>query len=156
MIQAELKEIVQRSIRMEESSFNLYRAAAGRVKDPGARAGLAELAEQEKQHKARLERLLAGDMKWSAGLSGKGKGKIKDLHIGDHLEARPLDEASSLQDVLIVAIKREEATGNLYSQMAALVDSDPEKELFETLAREEARHKLYVESLYEKEIYKEF
>ena len=149
----ELKEIVLRAIRNEENAFNLYTSAARRVKDPAARAGLADLADQERGHKSKLEKLLAGDMKWSGGFSKK---KAKDLHVGDHLEAKPLRDSSDLQDVLTVAIKREEASGALYGQMAALLDPGPEKELFEMLASEETKHKLYVESLYEKEVYKEF
>jgi len=150
----EVKEIILRAIRMEENSFNLYTAAARRVKDPAARVGLAGLADQERGHKTKLEGLLAGDMKWSAGFSKKKK--AKDLHIGDHLEAKPLRDSSDLQDVLTLAIKREEASGALYAQMATLLDPGAEKDLFEMLANEESKHKLYVESLYEKEIYKEF
>ncbi len=40
--------------------------------------------------------------------------------------------------------------------MAALVDPGPVKDLFEMLAKEEARHKQYVESIYEEDVYKEF
>jgi rubrerythrin len=40
--------------------------------------------------------------------------------------------------------------------MASLVDPGPAKDLFEMLAKEETKHKRYVESIYEEDVYKEF
>jgi len=154
MVTEAIKAIVERAIKFEEDSYNLYTSASRRVKDPGARVGLAELAEEEKKHKAKLEGMLAGDLGWAARAGRRGQ--IKDLKIGDPLEAKPITEHSSLQEVLAVAIKREEATGAFYSQMAALVEPGPTKDLFEMLAKEESRHKQYVESIYEEDVYKEF
>ena len=154
MAAKEVKEIVERAIKFEEDSYKLYTSASRRVKDPGARAGLADLAGEEKKHKAKLEGMLAGNLDWTVSVGRRAN--VKDLEIGGPLEAKPITEQSSLQDVLAVAIKREEATGAFYSQMAALVDPGPAKELFEMLAKEEARHKQYVESIYEEDVYKEF
>jgi rubrerythrin len=148
-----LKEILKRAIRMEEDSHALYTSASGRLKDPAARAVLADLASQEVQHKQKLEALLAGTLSW---LKAGGDLAHKGLGIGDHLEAQPLSEGSSLQDVLIYAIKREEATGSFYSQMATLARPGPEKDLFELLARQEAGHKSALERVYETVVYKEF
>lgn len=141
-----------RAIRMEEESHALYTSAGGRLKDPATRALLEDLASEELQHKRKLEALLAGTLSWvkAGDLAHKGLG------IGDHLEAQPLSEGSSVQDVLIYAIKREEATGGFYSQMAALAQPGPEKDLFELLARQEGGHKRALERVYETVVYKEF
>lgn len=147
-----LKEILKRAIKMEEDSYALYTSASSRVKDPAARAVLEDLASQEVQHKKKLEALLAGTLSWIK-IAGPGHA---DLGIGDLLEARPLGEGSSMQDVLIYAIKREEATGSFYAQMATLALPGPEKELFELLARQEAGHKSALERVYETVVYKEF
>ncbi len=150
----EMKDIIARAIRSEEDSYALYTSASRRVKDPGAKAGLTELAGEEKKHKAKLEGMLAGNLRWAVR-AGAGA-KVKDLQLGGPLEARPITEKSSLQEVLAVAIKREEATGAFYSQMASLMEAGPAKDLFEVLAKEETKHKRYVESIYEKDVYKEF
>jgi rubrerythrin len=150
----EIQEILQRAIKVEEASYALYTSASKRVKDPAAKAGLADLAEQEKQHKAKLEGLLAGNLDWAVRLSKREE--VRDLQIGEFLEARPLAEGSDLQDVLIVAMKREEATGAFYQQMAALVDPGPVKDLFAFLAKEEVKHKEYVERIYEEVVYRDF
>jgi rubrerythrin len=154
MATKEVKEIIERAIKFEEDSYNLYTTASRRVKDPGAKAGLAELAGEEKKHKTKLEAMLAGTLDWAISVGRKGK--VPDLKIGGPLEARPITDKSSLQDVLAVAIKREEATGAFYSQMAALVEPGQARDLFEMLAKEETRHKLYVEKIYEQDVYKDF
>jgi len=154
MAEKEIKAIIERAIKFEEDSYNLYTSASRRIKDPGAKAGLAELAGQEEKHKAKLEGMLRGNLDWIVSVGRKAK--VKDLKIGGALEAKAITEESLLQDVLALAIKREEATGAFYAQMAALVEPGPEKALFEMLAKEETKHKLYVESIYEEEVYKEF
>lgn len=150
----EIQGILQQAIKVEEASYALYTSASSRVKDPAARAGLADLAEQEKQHKAKLEGLLAGNLDWAVRLSKREE--VRDLRIGEYLEARPLTEGSDLQDVLIVAMKREEATGAFYQQMANLVDPGPVKDLFALLAKEEVKHKEFVERIYEEVVYRDF
>ena len=154
MATEEMKGIIERAIRFEEDSYKLYTSASQRVKDPGAKAGLTELAGEEKKHKAKLEGMLAGNLEWAVRTGRRAK--VKDLQLGDPLEAKPITEKSSLQEVLAVAIKREEATGAFYSQMASLVEPGPAKDLFEVLAKEETKHKRYVESIYEQDVYKEF
>ena len=154
MATEEMKGIIERAIKFEEDSYKLYTSASRRVKDPGARSGLAELAGEEKKHKAKLEGMLAGNLDWAVSVGRRAK--VKDLKIGGPLEAKPISEQSSLQEVLAAAIKREEATGAFYSQMASLVEPGPEKDAFEMLAKEETKHKRYVESIYEEDVYKEF
>ena len=154
MATEEMKGIIRRAIRFEEDSYKLYTSASRRVKDPGAKAGLKELAGEEKKHKAKLEGMLSGNLDWAVRAGRRAK--VKDLQLGGPLEAKPITEKSSLQEVLALAIKREEATGAFYSQMASLVDPGPAKDLFEVLAKEETKHKRYVESIYEEDVYKEF
>jgi len=149
-----LKHIVERAIRMEESSHQLYRSAADRVRDPGARTALQELAEEEAGHRQKLEAMLRGDLQ--RAVSRGRRGKIQDLGIADALETPALRGDATLQDVLAFAIKREAATGAFYAQMAALLEPGPERDLFEMLVREEARHKATLEELYERDIYQDF
>jgi len=150
----EIKAIMERAVRTEESSYSLYLTASRRVKDPGARAGLADLAEEERKHKEKLERLLTGNLEWAVSVGRKGA--VKDLRISEVLESRPITEKSDLRDVLAFAIKREEATGIFYAQMAALADPGPVRDVFHLLAREEARHKQVVEEIYEQDVYQDF
>jgi rubrerythrin len=58
----------------------------------------------------------------------------------------------SLQDAMIVAMKREKAAYRLYSDLAQKVDDAELKDLFLGLAQEEAKHKLYFETQYDDQI----
>jgi len=147
------RKIVERAVRMEESSCQLYRSAAGRVKDPGARTALQELAREEERHREKLAGMLRGNLEWAVSLGRRGA--IRSAGIGDALEAKPIAPGSTLEDVLAFAIKREAATGDFYAQMAALLDAGPERDTFEMLAREESRHKATLEDLFERDIYQD-
>ena len=154
MASKNVKEMIERAINMEENSFNLYSSASRRVKDPGAKTGLKELADEEKKHKAKLEAMLAGDLEWTVSVGRKAK--VKDLKIGAVMEAKPITESSDFQAVLTFAIKREEQSGTFYGQMAALAEAGPVQKTFEMLAKEEAKHKEYLESIFEQDIYRDF
>ena len=154
MLSEEITIIIQRAIRGEEDSHRLYTTAQDMIKDPAAKTTLKDLAEQELGHKAKLEALLRGSVPLAVAASKKGQ--VKDLQIGEFLELKPLTAESDLQDILIVAMKREEATGAFYSQMAELLEPGPARELFEMLAKEEIKHKLYVEQIYEEVVYRDF
>jgi rubrerythrin len=84
------------------------------------------------------------------------KAKPKDLKIGAVVESKPITESSDFQAVLAFAIKREEQSGTFYRQMAALAEPGAVKRTFEMLAKEEAQHKEYLESIYEQDVYQAF
>ncbi len=154
MVAEALKKILERAVRMEESSFELYDSASRRVRDPGAKTGLRELAGEEKKHRELLEGLLQGNL--DRAVSRGRREAIQDLRIGESLEAKHLTPESTLQEVLAFAIKRETTARDFYAQMVELLDPGPERELFEMLVREESRHKATVENLYEQDIYQDF
>ena len=56
------------------------------------------------------------------------------------------------QHVLILAMKREKAAFKLYTDLAAAVDDAGIKAAFESLAQEEAKHKLRFEVEYDDNI----
>jgi rubrerythrin len=149
-----ITNILDRAIRFEEDSFNLYNSAIDKVKNSQTKDWLKELADWELTHKAKLEGLLKGDLNWAIRKSKREA--VADLKIGDYLVAAPLSDKSDFQDVLLVAMKREESARNFYAGMVELVESGPAHDLFDLLAKEEAKHKQMVEKYYEEYVYKEF
>jgi rubrerythrin len=154
MVINDVREMIEYAIKLEENAYNLYMSAGKRVKDPGARAYLTELAGEEKKHKEKLGDMLAGDLEWM--MSTSRNARVKDLKISAVLEAKPITESSDFQGVLTFAIKQEEQAEVLYSQMASLADPGPVRRVFEALAREEAGHKEYLEGIFDQDIYKDF
>ncbi len=144
-----IDEIIKWSIEREETAYNVYRGILDKVEDPGARAMLSQLAEEELAHKRKLERLD------TTRLTDVHPKKIQDLKIAEYLKDRTLSELSTLQDVLVFAMKREKESYEFYVKLASVV-GDPEiKKLLELLAQEELRHKRDVEAFYDDIIYQE-
>jgi hypothetical protein len=75
--------------------------------------------------------------------------EVLDLKISDYLVEVGATENISYQDALIVAMKRERAAFELYTDMAAQVPESHLKEVLQGLAKEEAKHKLFFESEYD-------
>ncbi len=61
----------------------------------------------------------------------------------------------SYQDIIITAMKREEASVRLYNDLANLSADTSVKQLFLNLTAEEAKHKLKFEKIYNDEILKD-
>jgi len=75
--------------------------------------------------------------------------EILDLKISDYLVEVETSENISYQDALIIAMKRERAAYELYSDMAAKIPESHLKEVLVGLAKEEAKHKLFFEAEYD-------
>ncbi|MGA2297856.1 MAG: ferritin family protein, partial [FCB group bacterium] len=105
-----------------------------------------ELEAMEWGHKQILEKLQADDLK------GFTPPKITDLHISDYLYEPPVSSGMVYQEVLIVAMKREEIAQKMYNDLAGKIDDNFTKNLFVKLATEEAKHKFQLETLYDEVI----
>ncbi|MBC7234347.1 MAG: ferritin family protein [Chloroflexi bacterium] len=148
-----IHNILRTAIQREIDAYTLYSTTAQKVDNPQARDMLNDLAAQEVGHRTKLEGLLDGRV--FRVLNRSQQKKVEDLKITDYLIEVPLDEDSSLQDVLIVAGKREDASHNLYASLAQIADDEQTRKLFEFLANEELGHKRRVETLYEQLIYQD-
>lgn len=153
-MESSVESIIKRAIRFEEDSYNLYHSALQTVKSSETKEWLKELADWELSHKAKLESLLKGDLRWAVRKSRMEE--VRNLKVGDYLVAPTLGEKSDFQDVLLVSIKREQSAHDFYDTMAGLVEEGQARDLFELLAKEELKHKHMVEEYYEEYVYKEF
>jgi len=151
---ASVESVLKRAIVLEEEAAAMYTMAASGVKNAAVRRRLEELAQQERGHKAKLESVLAGNVRWAIRKSQAEP--VTDLRLSDHLEAKELDPEADYQDVLLMAARREKAACEFYKAMADLVDDPLIKSVFEMLADEELRHKYEVEKTYEEVVYQAF
>lgn len=143
-------EIIEFAINKEQEAVDLYADLAGRTQSPAGKIMFRELADMERGHKTRLQKL---DRNFFSGQSLKAP---EDLKISDYLVDVQIEPDSSYQDILLFAAKRERAAFDLYSDLARLYESVPEiKKIFELLAQEEAGHKLRLEREYDDNVYKE-
>ncbi len=147
------QEILTTAIEREIEAHQLYLEMSERVENPRAQELLQELAAQEQGHRRRLEALLESGV--SPEKLARQSKRIEDLGITDFLQETPLDEHSDVQQVLIVAGKREAGSHDLYSALASIADDEETEALFRFLAEQELEHKHRIERLYEDLYYTE-
>jgi rubrerythrin len=106
-------------------------------------------AREELKHKEKLIRVQSGS---TFQASAK---QVTDLKIVDYLVDIMPSPDMDYQEALIIAMKREKASFKLYTDLAAVAGIENLQSLFTALAQEEAKHKLRLETEYEKDIYSE-
>jgi rubrerythrin len=149
-----VESVIKRAIVLEDESAALYVSAAAAVKNAPVRKRLEEMAEQERGHRAKLEDILKGNVRWAIRKSKSEP--VTDLRLSDHLEAKELNPGADYQDVLLFAARREKSAHDFYKAMTELIDDKFVKDVFEMLATEELRHKYEVEKTYEEVVYQAF
>jgi len=139
-------EILDYAIDQEQQAADFYANLAERAEKAGMKALLLEFAEEEKRHKERLLAIKTGDRELTP------EQEVLDLKISDYLVEVDASDDISYQDALIVAMKKERAAFDLYSDMANKVPESNLKQVFIGLAKEEAKHKLFFESEYDERV----
>ncbi len=148
-----ITQIIERAIAFEEDACAFYTNAIAMVEQAHVQKTLQDLADQEVEHKKKLQQLLDG------GLSGSldaTPARIQDLKLAEYLTPPVLDAKATFQDVLLVAMNREKSSFDFYSTMIGLAEDEATKKLFEFLAQEELGHKNSIETLYDEVVYQEF
>ena len=141
-----IEDIILFAIEEEIKAAGLYEKYAKIVKDSGAQRMLEEMALMERGHEQKLRIFEESGKDTLAKI-----GEVPDLQISDFLVEKELTEDSSVQDVFIFAMKAEQKAFELYTRLAELEVSTDTVRLFRELAEEERKHKLDLESEYEKE-----
>jgi rubrerythrin len=139
-------EILDYAIDQEQQAADFYADLAGRAEKAGMKDILLDFSAEEQSHKQRLLAVKAGDYELTP------EQEVLDLKISDYLVEVGATDDISYQDALIVAMKRERAAFQLYSDMAARVPEGHLKEVLDGLAKEEAKHKLFFESEYDERV----
>jgi len=144
-----VQEVLDFAIEKEEEARQFYLDWSSKLGNKALREQFVEFAGEENQHKEKLQRVKSGStFKPSAK-------QVTDLKIVDYLVDIVPTPDMDYQEALIVAMRREKASFKFYNDLAAMAEDEPMRETFLALAQEEAKHKLRLETWYEKEIYTE-
>ncbi len=141
-----LKDVLKFAIQREEEAARNYGKLRTIAKEEAAKRLLADLQQEEKNHKKILLGLTKTKVEASASKS------VRDLMISDYLVDEPLTPEMNFQDLLIFAAKKEKKAVELYSDLAKKSTNKDRKALFEFLAKQEKAHKLRLELEYEKHV----
>jgi rubrerythrin len=140
------EDVIQLAIDGEQEAVDAYTTASKMVKRANIREMLMGLAKQEMGHKKKLQSIKV------AAVEDATIKDVPDLKLSDYMDDIRITPEMDYQDVLVVAIKREERSNNLYSTLASNTKEPELKKLFEYLAAEEAAHKLTLEEEYDEHI----
>lgn len=144
MTEPMLKNILERAIQSEEHSYQLYSNLSQRVERPETKRLLESLAAQELKHKELLEGVDLESVE-----SAEGTKIPEERTLSDFLEPTPIDAKSTIQDVILFAIRKEQSAHEFYKRMTEYAPTPEAKGLFERLTGEEMKHKENLENLYE-------
>jgi len=139
------EEVIDFAIAQEIKAAEFYDEASRQESISGVRDMFQELAVEERKHRGLLEKFKR-DQKQFDQYEYKW---IPDLKRSDYLVEMTYEKGMFYVDILRLAMKREEASLKLYNEFLEKVESDTLVKLFKTLAQEEARHKLKLETEYD-------
>ncbi len=142
MTPEEYRNIISDAINREVESYTFYKTVSEKVTDANLKKLFGELAGEEKGHREYLQKLLSRD------ITSLGFSTTKDYKVGDSLPTPPLTPDLKPVDGLVVAIKKELAAMQMYTQLANASDDAEVKKLFTELATMERGHKTRLEDIY--------
>ncbi|GJQ59424.1 MAG: hypothetical protein D8M57_09755 [Candidatus Scalindua sp. AMX11] len=145
MADKQLKEILDMAIQVKTDAYESYSREANIAKDPSAKKLLKEFANIELKHKEKIEKF---DMT-SVEEEHHTIKETHDFHIEEYLLDKEITPDSTVQDVMIHAMKREQKIYAFYDHMLRVATSAPIKNLFEELVAEELEYKVKIETEYD-------
>lgn len=153
MVKTDSASILKAALEIEGQSYALYTMAQKRAKYPSSRKFLAELAQEELEHKKKLSTMMEDEERLSE--LGERASKVQDLKIVDYMKETALTEDADYQQILVYAAKREKATYDYYNSLALGLGGTQTGRLFSKLAQEELAHKNKLEREYDDYILRE-
>ncbi len=145
----DVKELIIKAAEEEDNSYKFYMDAINLTKDAAAKIWLKELAEEEIKHKEMLQNFD------TSKITKFEPGETQDLHITEFLIDKDVTGIKDFQDVLIVAMKKEQKAYNFYVSMAQSSDNEDMRNLCKILAQEELKHKHKIELYYDDIVFRE-
>jgi rubrerythrin len=139
-------EVMGFAVQKEAGAVALYEEASTMTTRAEAKKMFEELAAEERRHREIREGLEKKDV------SDYTLREVPDMKISDYLTEVEFSPDMEYRDILVLAVKREEKSKSLYTDLARRTDDPETKKLFEVLAQEEAKHKQRLETEYDEHV----
>jgi rubrerythrin len=143
-----IDEILGFAIDKEKEAVTFYSELSKKESIADLAKTFKELAQEEAKH----VKLLTNISKNRNVIDSYELKKVTDLKISDYLVEKEYSEGMPMQDILVLAMKREEMAVKLYTNLAMCSADDEFIKLFKLLAQEETKHKLTFETLYDNDL----
>jgi rubrerythrin len=140
-----LEEIIRFAIEKEKEAAEFYEDCAKQESFSGSKQMFVDMAKEERKHQELLENIgehqsevAEYEYKW-----------IPDMKRSNYIVDMEYEEGMAYADILRMAMKREEHALKLYNELQEKATQPDHKELFKMLCQEEAKHKKFLETLYD-------
>lgn len=140
-----IDEIIEYAIEKEIEAAVFYEKISRQESFSGAREMFEEFAAEERKHQALLEnfsadkeKIAAYEYKW-----------IPDMKRSNYMVDLTYEPGMGYADIVRLAMKREETALKLYNDLAKKTDDKACIQVFKILAQEEAKHKQFLETMYD-------
>ncbi len=144
-----IDEILDFAMAGEQRAVDLYSDLAENAKIPEMKTVFLDFAKEEMNHKARLMQIR------NEGIFAVESETVADMQIADYTGSIQPAEVMDYADALLLAMSQEKAAFKLYSKLAERAPNTELKALFQSLAQEEAKHKLRFELEYDEFVLRE-
>lgn len=141
-------DIINFAINEEIGAQKFYKDLAAKMDNPTMRKVFEDFAREEKGHEEKLKAIKSGKQ-----IPSDFSEPVADLKLADYLTDIEPSADMTYQSALVVAMKKEKAAYKLYIDLANKVSDQNHKNLFMSLAHEEANHKLRFELEYDSVIF---
>ncbi len=143
----DLQDIIQFAIEKEKEAAQFYEDVSKEENLSGSREMLMEFSREEQKHWVMLKKLSEEGI--VEGLDDYKFKWIVDIKRSDYVAEMEYTPGMAYNDLLMLAMKREEKALALYNKLQREADTPESKKLFKMLCQEEAKHKLALETLYD-------
>ena len=144
----DLEAIIDFAIEKEREAAAFYEQISKDEEDfSGSKQMFAEFAAEEQKHEKILQNFKTEGI--SKSLEEYPLKWITDIKRSDYLVDLSYEQGMPYNEILLLAMKREEKALALYNEMQDRADTDDSKKVFKILCQEEAKHKLALESMYD-------
>ncbi len=140
-----VEEIINYAIEKEKEAVQFYEEISRQEAFSGTREMFEGFAKEERKHQAMLEDFSTNQEK----ISEYKLEWITDIKRSDYLVDIEYEKGMHYTDILRLAMKKEEKALKLYNDLMQKADNENVIKLFQLLAQEEAKHKGYIEGLYD-------
>ena len=138
-------EILEYAIGKEQEAVTFYMDLSTKDTFASVKDTFVSFAGEEEKHVALLQGINSDPTK----VETYKLEKVPNLKISDYLAETEYKEGMFMQDILRIAMKREEMAVKLYQDLSEKADNAEFCKLFDLLAQEESKHKLALETMYD-------
>ena len=137
-----IDDVLDFAIEREVKAYEFYKKLTELANKPEVSKELNIFAEDELKHRKKLELVKSGEI----SLDDE---EIGSLGIAEKVKNVEATAEMSYVDLLVIGMKKEKESFQLYKQLGSKARKGQLKDMFEQMAREEAQHKLTLELEYD-------